>query len=583
MKSIIKNIANVAAVVTSALFLTACPKDKGNYDYSVRMDPNAVQIDFPGAVMYFSQWRYEYIVGEEVVITPKITVHDKTLKPENMKYTWYFNGEEVSNETVLRLNDIPIGQYTGGLTITDTRYGVIYHRGTDSSYGDFSLVITSEYTHGFAVLSSEGGVSKLGYIRQRDGVWEDFDSDIYPLTNGGEELGGEPVNIVHHAYTGNDGAVFATQLNQNGGIGPVDIDNNNEMPMQRIGLIEREFLGGYPSGLKVKDMIYKRNNVFLLSENGEVYTRPEITDGFLSIVPHGGRFPNVPMYMDGRITKWVNPKAIEAIMNEPELIIAYDGLNKRMVSINSITTRTSVMDQYRDGEHEPIKPGDPGTDGRTQNSLTFPSPGDLSGYDLVLLGSYLTNFDYFFSNANGNYNSVVAVLKGADNKYYCLMFDWYYEANYNEADGGRDIDLKKFFEFPVQNIDGNMKYAVYLAGKPYMFFTANGNRDLCFMNLATNQTKVVYSHGAPITTIQAGETDNTTAQLYAMLGMDVEYSAYHDKLAIGTEDGKVVVFDMANVDGSGQAEILKTYETPNGPIVDIEYLSFDWSQTTSVE
>ena len=569
-----RNILNIKAlsIAVAALIAVGCIEDKGNYDYDTTYD-YAVEVGVESPVMGF-----QYIVGMEIVITPSVVINDPSINEDRLAYTWHLEGEVVSTERVLRLNDIPIGSYIGGVTVTDTRYGTVYYTNKSSTGigGDYFLLrVTSEYTHGFAVLSNDDGASKLGYIRYANNEWEDFMPNIYPGSNGNEDLGGEPVSLMHHSYNSN-GVFFALHVTQNGGIGPVDMATAT---MERIGLINREFIGSYPTGMKVKDVLYKGGNVFLLADNGKVYVRPEETNGF-DVLPHGGRFPNIPMYIDKdmRVNKWINVKCLQAPMSSSLVVIAFDDLNKRMLMINSETSRISVMNRFAEGDSEIIKPGDPGTDGITTNSLTFPSPEDLSGYDLALLGAFNTDLVDYPDN-----NSIVSVLKGADNKYYCFIFDWFCIP----YSGYTDIDLKKFFEFPVQNIDADMKYAVYIAGKPYMFFTANGNKDLYFMNLETNATKLFYSHTSPITTIQAGETTNGIAALYESFGMGeyATYSEYVGKLAIGTADGKVIILDAtpSEVEGAGTANVLRSYNTSNGPIVDIEYLSLDWSQATSVK
>ncbi len=567
-----KRIINIVAVAALACFAAGCMKDNGNYDYSVMLD-GAIGVAVPSSSGAYGA--YEFAIGEEVVIEPIITVKDETLKPEDMEYTWYLGAAVISHDPILRLDGLPVGNYRGALTVTDTRYGVIYNRAPlESEFGNtFSLNITSEFTHGFAVLSNDGGASKLGYIRYRNEVWEDFIDNVYALSNEGEELGGEPVNLVYHHYIESmvGGTYYALQINQNGGIGPVDVMNAG---MQRAGYVEREFIGGYPEGLRVRDMIYKDDNVFLLSEQGDVYVAPQYREGWMDVLPHRGKFTGRPIYVDGgmRITKWVH-SVLQNMMNNntPVMILSFDDLNKRMLTINSIDTRVSVLDQFTQGDNEAIKVGDPGTDGTTQNSLTFPSPANLSGYEMTILGAYKTDI----SNDSDNCN-VVAVLK-KDNKYYCLIFTLW-----TLWGGGLDIDLVKFFEFPVQNIDADVQYGVNLAGEPHLFFTANGNRDLCLMNLETNAAKVVYTHSAPITAIQAGETSNAIAQMMVDWGMPdlATYGAYHNMLAIGGEDGKVIILNVANV-GTGSANILKTYETQSGPIVDIEYLSMDWMQATT--
>lgn len=565
-----------------ALFAVAgCIEDHGNYDYVTDYTVNpAVTFGIVAPSTTINS-----VVGDAIEFESKVQINDPALTTDQLAYEWYFGGELVSTGPTVRITDAPMATGYGlQLLIVDTRYDITYTATNNikiddvTVYASLTVNVTSPYTNGYAVLSNDGGKSKLGYIRYNgNGDWMDFQSDIYPQWNGGEELGGEPVNITHHMYATSP-FTYALQINQVGGIGPVDVLTTS---MQRIGLIEQEFVGGYPAGMKVKDLTYNQQ-VFLISDAGDVYVRSERRQANPGVnnhtiyAPHATRFPDQPMYIEGgaKITRWLNPHYL-VTAGYARRVVAFDELNSRLLTFNSQTTEVNVMNQYIQGANEAVKPGDPGTDGtNTFPELAFPAPEDLTGYDVAVLGYYNSRFNAA-DNYGCNFTVTLVLERKSDGKYFMYQFDWT-----DPASLAADINLKKFYEFPVQNLDDDIRYAMYAGGLPYMFFTSAGNTNLYLMNLATGDCKLFYTSSSPITAIQAGVVNDSYIQ--GGNETNVNIGVYYKQLVVGKQDGTIVVLDTSVDAIAGTTSVLKEYDTQSGPVVDIAYMPAIGGKMTSL-
>lgn len=568
MKNILHTVRAVLLALT-VICAAGCIEDHTNHNLSTDNQDLVCGILSPAGTKYFD-------IGMPIELESVIILNDPTLQESDLEYEWYMAGELVSTDRHAKIpNTYAPGSYYAGLVVIDRRYGSRYrHLGSSELedgrkiYGSVTVQVSSPYIDGFAVLTSDNGKSKLGHIRytHADG-WREFSPDIYPATNDGEDLGGEPVSLVYHYYFGSP--YFAgLHVNQNGGVGAVDILVSS---MQRIGRFDQQFIGGYPAGMKVRDVRYYKQNVILLTEDGDIYARPEKGNPAADVAPHIGRFPSSPVFIEdgARITKWVNK--FEHSGSTGNKIIMFDDLNKRLLTIVSQTTQIVEMNQYKEGDKELIKEGDPGTDGtNTYPGLAFPLPEDLTGYDVSILGTYgafFNNNSPNYGNTGNNFNVMAVLKRESDDKHFMYQFYW------SDPTTGPDINLKKFYPFPVE-IDDDVRWAIYPQGNPFMFFTAAGNTELYFMNLETNEYMLVYTADTPITAIQSG---TISVAAYETGGNPAESSTglYWQKLAIGTRGGKVTIFDAppATLHEGGGLEELKTYDVSQwGPVVDLAFM-----------
>src|SRR5687767_328341 len=74
-------------------FLSACYKDKGNYDYN---DINEIKISGLAA-------SYPYVLGSVLHIEPNIQMSQKDLDPSSVEYYWVlYKGETIIIDTIGR-------------------------------------------------------------------------------------------------------------------------------------------------------------------------------------------------------------------------------------------------------------------------------------------------------------------------------------------------------------------------------------------------------------------------------------------------------------------------------------------------
>ncbi len=567
----------------AVLSLSGCIEDKGHYDYKSDGDGIEFKVTYPDALYGFA-----FTLGEDIIIDGMVITHDgkimrdgqvitpddenpikgvqiimkdPSMKDTDLSYEWIRGGYDpiFTDTPVLTLTNVPVGMHALVVVVTDNRYGTKYA----CQFIDYT--ITSEYTDGWVVLSEGAGSSVLSYVRYRNDDFTISDGDVYALNNEGEELGGEPISLSYHLENCADGYEYALSVVQKGGIGPVDL---NAGSMKKYVNVFNEFTGT-PS-FNINSISYKRNSVFALTDQGDVYVRPEVyytpPGGWAEgLVRHATRFTGAPIYIERgmKITHWINYNAMLSMLYNLDYALAFDDLNKRIVQIVGNDGVARPIDYYDSA----IMPGDPGTDGVTQfPALSFPGPDDLSGYDMVFMSGFGGTWDDAFGDEVTM--RVACVLKSKSNgKYYLFTFGYVAEFM-----GGYHIELDKFYELPVQNIDQDVVYTSYFIGEYYLMFTTNNNRDLYMMDLYRGYGKVLYHSGSQITALKAGETSDL------MVAWDAgDPGPYNQMFAVGTADGKFIVLDVSPsvmaLGNTADAPELKRFETGMGKIASIEFMS----------
>jgi len=156
----------------------SCYKDKGNYTYHVPPAPVVTNLDTV----------YQATVGDSIVIQPAVVIDEpaprlgfewKISVPEQLT-SLDFKGPAL--KTVFGLNPT---RYYARLTITDSTNGMKY-------FYDFAIDGKTVFASGTTVLSEEGGVTELSFIKP-DGT---ILPRIYGAINNAEALPGGPMQVV---------------------------------------------------------------------------------------------------------------------------------------------------------------------------------------------------------------------------------------------------------------------------------------------------------------------------------------------------------------------------------------------------
>ena len=525
----------------------SCYKDNGNYDYTT--EPTAITIDeaMRSNKIDPSKEPFVFKLGEPIEIPAKYTINDPLLKPENISIEWYFGAELVASGETLTLENRPLGRYTGMLVITDLRY--------DQKYtSEYSFQVEGTYSNGWAIVSEKSGASILSYLEMDSNTGEyKFNEDVYAKSNEGASL---PVGIrgaSYHMFQTYP-QVFALSLALPGD-GAIDVDCNS---MSVLGNANREFIN-LPDNIEFKDVSYMTSpmaggSVYALTTDGKLYVREEAALESGNVVPHAGIYPSLPLATaDGyEITHWINTAKVSVMFTGVEHLIAFDKKNSRCVVLKN-NKFIPITDDFFTNNPEPNRRGY-GFDGKNHyEDIVFPDPHNLSGYEVKamygtgLLADFMTG------------PLTVCMILEKDGKSYFYSFTYY--DSWGSVDGDRDL----FFPIPDDiGFDVETMISCDLLGgpDPVLYFTANGNKDLYFINATNGTMKKIYTSESKITGFGPGE-------VYNMMYM---FTPYYENFIIGTEDGNMKVVKMDNAArAQGVSEIL--YEINPG-VGEIKYVRF---------
>lgn len=548
--------------ILSALMLggASCHDDKGNYDYTAEMGALTISRN-----MYYHPTdptlnAFVFKQNEDVVIEADYTINDKTLEESDLEFEWILGDKLVGTKKTLILRGYETARYWGVLLIKDTRYNLKY-------YAQFSFQIDPAYTSGWAILSEQGGFSQLGYLHKDDksGAFE-FIGDVYGKANEGAKIEAGVVEMRSHSY--NDvikGTLFGLSIVQPGVEGPIDL---NPKDMSPYGKIKGNFLDNAGASLNFKGVIYKNENVYAITDTGDIYIRDE---GFYggSAIPHSGKFPSEPVYSYPKmnITKWINNSPFSNSMVLMSHVPIYDDAGKKCRLIRGGSVIPFSAEFYTNAE-EPVMPGDPGWDGtKAYPEIQFPGPENLSGYKVISMegGGYDTAAWIF---GEDSFMVIAMILqRESDGQYFFYSFDLH------ENKGNYNVDLSLFYPLPADiDIDPETMVTCSCLGsssRPIFFFTTRGNTDLHYWNATTGIHRKVYTASSPITAIHTGEVNTA-------LGVLGDPGIYNNMFVVGTESGDITVLNMSDQAlALGNAPVIYTTNPGVGPITQIEYLPND--------
>ena len=562
-----KRILTVVSIATALLLsMQACYKDYGNYDYTTEDIYSSNWKSTSGAIRISPDMRtnptnpavspFIFSVGEQVVVPAKYEIMDKTLNESDIRFEWYYGGELYSTEKTFVLDNCPTGRYTGMLVLTDTRYNQQYP-------SDFSFDVNEAYSSGWAMISEKDGESHLSYL-YIDPTAEDQASsfilykDVYASANNGAKLAPGVTHLTAHGYSCYP-QIFAINIVQPGEEGPIDLNAHN---MSVMGHIRNEFMAG-ASSVDFKEIIYKQDNVYALATDGSVYVRREETYGFSDYVPHTGVFPTSPI-TGIKVFHWTDTTPVSSDMSaQCPVVIAYDENSKGCVQLSGYQA-TPMGDDFFINSYEAHR-GGPGFDGTNEYpDITYPDPGDLSGYKVLKMNC--CGFDADWLAMEQSLSVVMLLQRESDGKLF------FYSFRYFNSWGTIDIDLDLFFPVP-DNIpmDPATMITGDLVGGPdnIIFFTGTGNKDLYFFNAITGAIKKFYTAPAQITAFHSGEIQNPMAAL----GFG-DWTQYAEKFVVATSDGKVRVLKMSRTDrASGNSSELYSFNSDLGPVTKIAFQS----------
>lgn len=175
------NLKYIFLLAVIAMFYTSCKKDLGNYTYSPPSEPvveGVLDANFPA------------VTGDTLIIQPKVSLNGAD-PIKDLNFEWRILVIEELKEVVYTgyplkmLYGLGPGERSATLVVTDKRNGLIYKY-------KFKVTGTTQFSKGTVVLSSDGGMAKLSFVKTDNTVLP----DIYQSLND-HSLSGNPVQLYY--------------------------------------------------------------------------------------------------------------------------------------------------------------------------------------------------------------------------------------------------------------------------------------------------------------------------------------------------------------------------------------------------
>lgn len=293
--------------------MTACYKDKGNYELS----------DYNKILSITTPSTSAVILGDTLRINPSITWKYPKGDTLAFEYEWRQIDSVVSTSRNLEYKPNISGYVMIYLYVKEKATGIV------SRYVQ-QIQVQSAYKAGWLLLTNNGGKSGLTFIRRdakKDAnnqtyyVYKYF-PDIYAQMFPGSPLGNNPVKLVTRAfpdYTLDE--VLVIQGNT-----PVFLSGDNFS--KKINLTSEFPSRSFPEGANVSDYADGGPTNFVLTDNGKMYWKSNSTD--MGAI-HQGTFFDVPIYFEGggaNITK-----ILDASIDLTSFVYVYDQLNRRFIGL----------------------------------------------------------------------------------------------------------------------------------------------------------------------------------------------------------------------------------------------------------
>ena len=549
----------IIPIFSLILLFHSCYKDNGNYEYTTEMGALIISEDMNSGATSTSYPKFK--IGTTVTIEAKYEIADPMLSDDDLAFEWYLGNEVVSTQKTLVLEDLPLGSYTGVIVITDLRYDIKY----ESAY---SFGVESIYVNGWAMISEQNGKSVLSYL-ELDSSEDKYKmyTDVYPLSNDGDELSQGVKGLIYTFYNTSPYSYGLTIL-QPAPLGPVEVNANT---MKRTSYYYDRFISPV-SDMDIVDAANSYSFSYVFTSDKKFYLREDSSyQG--SQVPNTGLFSSIPVPLedDMELTHVINTSFINQL-NTYEWggdVVAFDSKNSRLVLISESKVYPADDSFFGQGTNEP-NVGAFGTDGeKTYEDITFPLPSDLSEYNVISMNGVGFDTDYF---AWEKKISVAMLLqRKTDNKLFFYTFRL--ETMY----GSYDIDLDLFFPVP-DGIDidvDNFRSIDYIGGPSnILYFTANDDMDIYFLDTVSGLCNKIYSSDVKITVLAKGEAYDFLTGMDLFFGDIPVWSQYYSKLIIATADGslKILNADESSRD-SGSLPVELTINPNIGEFKHIVFMS----------
>lgn len=489
----------------AALFLLAssCYKDKGNYTYD---ELHKVKILFEHGGFISPR------TNDTLHIRPRLiylgdTVMAASVK-ESFSFTWYCNNEEISTEADL---DYPVRELTGLRPYVKLK---VVNKADQSTFLEgFTVDAIPVYLTGWVVLSKKNNRGILSFI---DPITFDVTADFY-TTISQEELGPNVLEVKEHWMAGaglsNPGNVL---IIRNDAAGNIELDGNNLNPIYNTNNF---FLGNtLPTDFRPKGEFYMWDYSMMLDDNGNVYTRKHVNNGF----SQSGIYPNKPMFIPAGVKF---DKGWSGTYLSGQTVL-YD---KTKGQLFLGTDRGFVLPvNYMPGP--PIPPG---------ATLIHAMNKELVYVGKPLQGRFTSSYYLVFFNGSQHFVQKVMIIDQAFTVAAVFM---------SENAFGTGTSNRESVFCQMERIDN------------YMFYSGGtGNKTLYLYEQGPAMSREYFTFDAPIETIAAGQNN--------VMGVNT-----NDQLMVGLENGDVYILGiLSNHINNPSSRLLKKIELGQGTPVSTMY------------
>ncbi|WP_437920313.1 PKD-like family lipoprotein [Sphingobacterium sp. LRF_L2] len=301
-----RGVIHVLLSCVTLWFFANCYKDKGNYEIDIPDRPLVAELDT----------LYEATVGDSLVIVPKITGLDTS----EVDGLWRIDVPEAVSADLYHYEGkalrivfgLQAKLYTARLTLTNKANGMKY-------FYNFKIQGRTEFSRGSLVLSVDGGITKLSFIKPDSTV----QPNIYEALNN-KQLPADPLHIhyLSNQFTGGTPLGYWI-ISKHAGV-RLDVNNLKEDELRPATLRDNFFLA--PEQMEVGSLQGYQMGTLLGVINGKFY------NGTTSTWDQSTTYGMFGTYADGEYE--LSPNFVLSYINGAFSIIAFEKIKKQFVRIN---------------------------------------------------------------------------------------------------------------------------------------------------------------------------------------------------------------------------------------------------------
>ncbi|SEW02018.1 PKD-like family lipoprotein [Chitinophaga arvensicola] len=442
---------NYIWLLSGALFLNGCIKDKGNYDL---LTGNKVDVKYanPSVVLY---------VGDTLRLDP-VRTFSNPADTADFDHKWYANGKFYSDKPRLELAATETAGYTFAYYMTDRKSGITY---SPAVY--LTVSISSRYIQNWGILYQDAnGNTELAHVNpDANGTTYTNYTGLYQKANG-VPAGTQPVKMRYYNMRGTP-CLFVIQK---GAPGALDL---SAADMKKKLVVSQSFTqGNAPADFEAVDMAFYNTADMVVTKSGDVYGRffngaAVFTIPWMSTPMSVARGCKITDIWDS----WYKTTLI-AFM--------YDRLNKRVLQSNLA--------------------GYTPNGGVTIDSLPLPvTPYPADYTSLHNLGDWEYIWGGTFHDSYGFANGALLIRNPADGQVY------YEDFAYKNGMGQPNILTPgKRILFPGSSlINSKTRYAP-IKNRDYLFYSGGAdNKQLYYFDALSGTQKTYITLPSPITSVTA--------------------------------------------------------------------------------